>query len=101
MSKGSYLDDTVHFVVSFGSKQIMSRRLKNNTVSVFKKIAVIGIVLLIIISGFTKYSIYKEKKAIEYKISKLKKEVKYLKSKKAALKDYKEIINNHLGYESN
>ena len=100
MNKSSYVDDTVHFMVSAGSKQIISKRLSSNIISLFKVLAAFTVAVLFILLIYTQYSMYKERKEIEYSIKKVKNEVEYLKSKKSTFKTYKTQINNHLGYKS-
>ena len=100
MNKKSYVDDSVHFIVSIGSKQIISKRLRSNIVGLFKVLAAFTVAILFILLVFTQYSIYKEKKEIEYSIKKVKNEVEYLKSKRNTFDAYKTQINNYLGYKS-
>ena len=100
MNKNSYVDDAVHFMVSVGSKQIISKRMKSNIVSLFKVLAGFTVAILFILLLFTQYSIYKEKKYLEYSIKKVKTEFEYLKSKRSTFEAYKTQINNYLGYKS-
>ena len=100
MNKNSYVDDAVHFMVSVGSKQIISKRMKSNIVSLFKVLAGFTVAILFILLLFTQYSIYKEKKDLEYSIKKVKTEFEYLKSKRSTFEAYKTQINNYLGYKS-
>lgn len=99
MKKRGKTDSIVHFVLTIGSKSSICKRIKKSKIFFVKSTLSLLIILFLSLLLNNYYSVYREKKLLEYNINQVANEIEYLKEKRRDIGEYKIKINNLLGYE--
>ena len=99
MKKRTYINNSVSFIVSAGSREIVRLKLKSYIISLGKVLTLLTFIVLLLLAGYSQYSIHKEKKELTFKIKKIESEIDFLKNKQSTFKTSKTKINEMLGYK--
>jgi len=99
MRKKRKNENSVHLILSIGSRKIINIGIKKCKVFLLKSCLLLIIIAFLLLLTNNYFSVYKEKKVLKNNILQITNEIEYIKKKSKDLGKYKKKINNLLGYE--